>query len=47
MQKSDLLSDDVGKFDEAGVEGIDAALGEIFEETAQGNEVIRLSDSFK
>lgn len=34
MQEGDLLTDDVGKLDKARVKGIDAAFGEIFEETA-------------
>ncbi len=47
MKKGDLLANDMGKFDEARVKGIDVTLGEVFEETAQGNEVIRLGYGFE
>lgn len=47
MKEGDLLADDVGEFDEGGVEGFDAAFGEVFEEAAEGDEVIRLSDDFE
>ena len=47
MKKGDLLANDMGKFDEARVKGIDVTLGEVFEETTESDEVISLSDSFK
>lgn len=47
MQEGDLFTDNVGEFDETGIEGIDTALGKILEKTAQSDEVIRLRDSFK
>lgn len=47
MEESDLFADDVRELDEGGVEGFDVAFGEIFEEAAEGDEVIRLSDDFE
>ncbi len=42
-----MFANDMGEFDEAGVEGSDAALGEIFEEAAEGNEVVGLGDGLE
>lgn len=42
-----MFSDDMGKLDEAGIEGIDTTLGKILEKTAQSDEVIRLRDGFE
>lgn len=47
VEEGDLFADDVGEFDEGRVEGFDAALGEVFEEAAEGDEVVRLSDDFE
>lgn len=47
VEKGDLLADDMGEFDEGRVERFDVALGEIFEKTTEGDEVIRLGDGFE
>ena len=47
MKESDLFADNVGKFNEGGVEGFDAAFGEVFEKAAEGDEMIGLSDDFE
>lgn len=47
VEKGDLFADDVGEFDEGGVEGFDAAFGEVFKEAAEGDEVIRLGDNLE
>ena len=43
MKKSDLRTMGFGKLDEDGVERFDAALGEVFEETAESDKIITLS----
>lgn len=47
VEKGDLFSNDVGEFDEGGVEGFDFAFGEVFEEAAEGDEVVGLGDDFE
>ena len=47
LKKSDLLADDVGELDEGGVERFDVAFGEVFEEAAEGDEVVGLGDGFE
>ena len=47
MEEGNLLANDVRKFDEIGIEGINAALGEVFEKTAEGDEMIGLSDGLE
>lgn len=47
VEEGDLFADDVGEFDEGRVEGCDAAFGEVFEKTAEGDEVVRLGDDFE
>lgn len=47
VEEGDLLTDDVGEFDEGRVEGRDAAFGEVFEKTSEGDEVVRLGDDFE
>lgn len=47
VEESNLLTDDVGKLDEGGVEGFEVALREVFEEAAEGNEMIGLGNGFK
>lgn len=44
VEEGNLFADDAGEFDETGVKGGDVALGEIFEEAAEGDEVVGLSD---
>lgn len=47
MEKADLFADDVGELDEGMIEGFDVALGEVFEEAAEGDEMIGLGDGFE
>lgn len=47
VEEGNLLANDVRKFDEIGIEGINAALGEVFEKTAEGDEMIGLSDGLE
>lgn len=47
MKEGDLFADDVGEFDEGGVERFDAAFGEILQETAESDEMIGLGDDFE
>ena len=47
VEKGDLFADDMGEFDEGGVEGFDAALGEVFKKATKGDEVVRLGDDFE
>lgn len=47
MKEGNLFTDDVGEFDEVGVEGVDATFGEVFEEAAQCNEMIGLGDGLE
>ena len=42
-----MFADDVGKFDEGGVEGFDAALSEVFKKATKGDEVVGLGDDFE
>lgn len=47
MEESNLFADDVGEFNEVGVEGVDATFGEVFEESTQRNEMIGLGDGLE
>ncbi len=47
MEKSDLFSNDFRQIDEGRVEGFDFATDEIFEKTAEGDEMIGLSDDLE
>ena len=47
VEKGDLLADDMGKFDEGGVEGFDAALSKIFKKATKGDEVVGLGDDLE
>ncbi len=47
VEKGDLFTDDVGEFDEGGVEGFDAALSEVFKKAAKGDEMVGLGDDFE
>lgn len=47
MEEGNLFADDVRELNKGGVKGINAAFGEVFEEAAQGDEVIGLGDSFE
>lgn len=47
MEEGNLLANDVRKFDEICIEGINAAPGEVFEKTAEGDEMIGLSDGLE
>lgn len=42
-----MFPDDVGELDESGVEGFDAAFGEIFKEATESDEMIGLGDDFE
>ena len=46
MEKSDLLSNDVGKLDEGGVERFDLAPGEVLHKATEGDQVVGLGDGF-
>lgn len=45
VEESNLLFDGAGEVDEGRVERLDVAASEIFEKTAEGNEVVSLSQS--
>ncbi len=47
VEEGNLFADDVREFDETGVEGINAALGEVFEKAAEGDEVVGLGDDLE
>jgi len=42
IEEGDLFFGDFWQLDEGGVEGVDVALGEVSEKTAQGDEVVGL-----
>ena len=45
MEEGNLFFDGTRKVNEGRVEGFDAALGEVFKEAAEGDEVVGLSES--
>lgn len=47
VEEGNLLADDVGKFDESGIERFNLAFGEVFEEAAQGDEMVSLGDGLE
>lgn len=47
LKEGNLFADDVRKLNKGGVERFDLAFGEVFEKTAEGDEMICLGDSFE
>ena len=47
VETGDLFADDMGEFDEGGIEGFNAALSEVFKKAAKGDEVVGLGDDFE